>query len=218
MQLGQVALKLRLADTRFENRVVGVAELALALEYGLYEKKETAFVVQLSETVNVNTSDNAIIQKITERFAVIVALDNGTSDRDKTGLTAYDKLFDVRAEIFKGILGWQITGADSLVSYGGGRIAGINRGYLWYQFEFLVDTRIDNDDGVDSGVDDLPPFDTLYAQWILTPSAKMDAIGNLPVTLVDPDMTTIIDFTSNPAVDGPFGRGFGISWFDTYQK
>lgn len=216
MRIGPIALRLRLASTRFENRIFGAAELALALEYTL--KLESAFVVQLNETVNANPLDNAINQKITERFAVIVALDNGSSDADKTGLKAYDTLAAVRAEIFKAILGWQMTGAESIVSYGGGRIAGINRALLWYQFEFTVDTRIDDADGVDVGADDLPLFNTIYAQWIMSPSAKLDTVEGwpLPATLVDPDMTSVIDFTSNPDVDGPFGKGFGIR-FDVYD-
>jgi len=215
LQIGPIALKLRLANTRFENRIFGAAELALALEYTL--KKESAFVIQLNETANSNSLDSGISQKITERFAVLVALDNGTSDRDKIGLTAYDTLSSVRTEIFSAILGWQMTGAESLVSYGGGRIAGINRAYLWYQFEFVVETRIDDDDGVDVGRDELPDFDTIYAQWILSPSIKFEGVGkNLPITIVDPDMTTIIDFTSNPAVDGPFNYSFGVK-FDVYK-
>ncbi len=215
MQIGPIALKLRLEDTRFQNNIFGSAVLEKALEHTL--KAEMAFVIQLNEVPNPNTQDNAVIQKITERFAVIVALDNGSSDKDKLGFIAYNKLADIRAEIFSAILGWQMPKAESLISYGGGRISGINRGYLWYQFEFLVDFRIDSDDGVDVGADDLSDFESIYAQWILTPSAKMDAIGNLPVTLVEPDMTSIIDFTSNPAIDGGFGRGFGFTWYRTFK-
>jgi len=220
MKLGPVALKLRLAETRFQNRIFGAAELALALEYTL--TKESAFVIQLGETVSANTQDNSINQTIAERFAVLVALDNGSSDRDKTGTIAYDALFDIRAEIFKAILGWQIPGTEDLVSYAGGRIAGLNRAYLWYQYEFLAGTQITDEDGVDVGADDLPLFDSIYAQWILSPSAKLDAaakkaVAGLPVTVIDPDMTTVIDFTSNPAIDGPFGKGFGINWFDAYK-
>lgn len=222
MQLGPIALKLRLANTRFNNRIFGSADLARALTYTL--KKESAFVVQLDEKVNANTQDNAINQLINEHFAVIVALDNGVSDRDKNGLIAYDKLAEVRKEIFGAILGWQMPLAESLVSYGGGRIAAINRAYLWYQFEFLVSTRIDNDDGVDVGTEDLYWFNSLYAQWILvpskdSPSTEFDSLGdNLPVNIIDPDMTTVIDFTENPDVDGPFGQGFSFGWFDTYKK
>jgi hypothetical protein len=216
MRIGPIALKLRAAETRFGDYVFGAAELATALEYTL--KAEAAFVVQLAETASPNVNDNSINQKITERFAVIVALDNGTSEKGKTGLIAYDKLYEVRAQILKAILGWQMSGTESLIEYGGGRIAGLNRAYLWYQFEFSVDTRIDDDDGIDVGADALPTFDDIYAQWILAPSQKLyDALaGPDGLPKADVDMTSIIDFTSNPAVDGPFGRGFGIV-FDTYR-
>ncbi len=217
MKIGPIVLKLRLQETRFENRIGGAAELALALTYTL--QKEMAFVVQMAETASANRMDSAISQLITERFAVIIALDNASSDKDKMGLTAYDTLFDVRTEIFSALLGWQMEGAESLISYAGGRVIQVNRAYLWYQFEFLVETRIDDDDGVDVGADDLGYFDRIYAQWILAPSLKSVAVEGttaLPVTTVDPDMTQIIDFTSNPVVDGPFGKGFRID-FDTYR-
>ena len=84
MQIGQIALKIRLADTRFNNRVFGAAELALALEYTL--KKESAFIIPLAETAKANNMDSGINQTITERFAIVVAIDNGSSDRDKVGL------------------------------------------------------------------------------------------------------------------------------------
>jgi hypothetical protein len=215
MKVGPIVLKLRLQNTRFENRIGGAAELAAAMTYTL--QKEMAFVVQMAETTSANNYDAGINQVINERFAVIVALDNAISDKDKLGLTAYDTLFDIRAEIFHAILGWQMPDAESLVSYAGGRVVRVDRAYLWYQFEFLVSTRISDGDGVDVGAADLGYFDSIYAQWILTPSAKMDVIGdNLPITIVDPDMTSIIDFTTNPAVNGDFSKAFGLD-FDTYK-
>lgn len=214
MKIGPIVLKLRLANTRLENRIGGAAELALAMTYTL--QSEMGFVVQMAETANANTVDSGINQKITERFAVIVALKNDSSDKDKMGFIAYDTLFDIRSEIFGAILGWQMPDAESLVSYAAGRVVRVDRAYLWYQFEFFVDIRITDDDGVDTGADDLGYFDRIYAQWIKTPSEKMDLIGeSLPITIVDPDMTSIIDFTSNPAVDGPFSKAFRLD-FDKY--
>jgi len=215
VKLGPLVLKIRLAETRFENRIGGAAELALAMTYTL--QKEMAFVVQMAETAGQNKYDSGINQLITERFAVIVAINNASSDKDKLGLTAYDSLYEIRAEIFKAILGWQMNGAESLVSYAGGRVVRVDRAYLWYQFEFLVDTRISDDDGIDVGAEDLGLFDRIYAQWILSPSLKMDLIGReLPISVVDPDMTSIIDFTTNPAVDGDFSRSFRLD-FDTFR-
>ena len=121
MRLSPIVLKLRLAETRFGNRIAGAAELAYALQGTL--QKEVAFVIQLAETASPNKLDNEVEQGLAERFAVIVALDNATTDKDKTGLIAYDALFEIRAEIWKAILGWQMDGPESYpITYGGGRV------------------------------------------------------------------------------------------------
>lgn len=212
MRLGPIVLKLRAGDTRFANRIAGAGELALALQGTL--QQEMAFVIQLSESATPNTGDGYINQSITERFGVVVAMDNATSQADKTGLTAFDKLFEVRSEIFSAILGWQMDDAESLVSYVGGSVISVTRAHLWYQFEFVVNTRIDDDDGVDVGTDTLDSFDSIFAQYVLAPSAKLP-VGNL--TISDPDMESLIDFTTNPDVDGAFAKAFA-SIFDKYNN
>jgi len=209
MKIGPIVLRLRLCDTRFTNYIAGAAELSYALQGSL--QKEMAFVIQLSETVEPNKLDSGISQIITERFGVIVALDNSQEQKDKTGLTAYDQLYEVRQELFEALLGWQMEGMDSLVSYAGGKVLGINRAQFWYQFEFEADFRIT--DMVDVGRDELEDFNSIYAQWIMAPSGKLPAI-RIPVD--DPDMETIIDFTDDPRY-GAFGSGFGIK-FDTCTK
>lgn len=210
MRLGPIVLKLRLANTRFENRIAGAAELAFSLKGSLLA--EMAFVVQLSEASSPNVYDSGINQKITERFGIIVMLKNDVSQKDKTGLTAYDSLFEIRKELLKALLGWQIPGTESLVSYGGGRVLGINRAQFWYQFEFEAMTRIDDNDGIDVGRDKLENFDIIYAQWVMKPSAKLPTIA---IPIDDPDMSSIVDFTDNPD-DGAFGKGFGIK-FETFK-
>jgi hypothetical protein len=213
MKLSPIILRLRAQETIFNNYIGGAAQLAQAMEFSL--SGEAAFVIQLAETATANTYDNSINQKISERFAVVVALDNGTSDRDKTGLIAFDKLQDIRAQIFSAILGWQIPGTESIIEYSAGKVLGINRAWLWYQFEFSAETRITDEDGFDNKESDLGWFDTLYAQYVLMPSADMP-VENLPVNIFDVDMTQIIDFTTNPAIDGGFSNGFG-QVFDTYK-
>ena len=220
MLLSPIILKIRAQETEFGNYIGGSADLANAMEYTLV--KEAAFVIQLAESVTPNNYDNSINQTITERFAVVVALDNGTTDKDKLGLIAYDRLELIRSQLFKALLGWQMPctnnagpKTDGLTSYAGGKVLGINRAWLWYQFEFSIDTDInDDDDGIDNGADDLGLFDTIYAQYILAPSANLPQI-HAPVNF-DVDMTQAIDFTSNPAVDGAFGKGFG-QVFDTIK-
>ena len=221
MKIGPIVLKLRAAETRFGDMIAGAAELAYALSGTL--TKEVAFVIPLTETAKTNDLDSGISQKITERFGVIVALDNATSDRDKTGLTAYDTLHDIRTELFSAILGWQIPGTEDLVSYGGGRSIGITRATFWYQFEFVTVTRIDDDDGIDVGAKDLKDFDKIYAQWAITgPAGKQFADMTDPFwtdvlgKTYPPDMESIVDLTDDPR-DGAFGDGFGVR-FDVVSE
>lgn len=215
MKLSPIVLKLRLGNTTFANRIAGSAQLALAIKATLIN--EMAFVIQLSEKASDNKLDGDISQLINERFGVIVALKNDASQADKTGLTANDRLFTVRAEIFKSILGWTIPGQESVTSYVGGNLLDLNRAWLWYQFEFTSGLRVDKDDGFDAGEDDLPPFDTLWAEWILSPNANLPHASGLPIN--DPDITDMVsnvDLTVNLNAGG-FGLGFGAG-FNVVKK
>jgi len=213
LKLGSIALKLRIAETCFGNNIAGAAEFGYAWSKSL--KKQVAFVIPLGETAVPNNLDNGINQLITERFAVVVVIENDTSAKDQIGLTAYDSLHDIRAEIFSAILGWQIPGTEDIISYGGAKLIGINSANLWYQFEFITTTRLDDDDGVDVGASDLADFDTIYAQWELAPSENLP-VGGVPVSAFEVDMTSIIDLTDDPR-SGAFSRGF-MNIFETYDK
>ena len=235
MELGRIVLFLRHKNTRFGNLIAGAAELDLALKGTL--QKQMGFVIPLNDVASTNTETAGISQIITEKFAVIVALQNDTTQKDKTGLISYDQVHDVRAEIFKAILGYQFEDAESVVSYVGGKLLGINAGYLWYQFDFQYDIRIQNYydpetntgiDGIDidisSGTDvvvydengnpvirrlTVHDFDAIYTQYKITPSADIPYTGDLPLS--DPDMTQIVDLTNNPK-DGSYMRGFGLGF------
>jgi len=172
MKLGPIVLKLRLADTRFGNLIGGAAEFAEATALDATLQKDTAFVVQLAENAGTNNQSSGINQKITEIFAVIVAIANDSQQKDKLGITAFDSLHDIRTELFRAILGWQLPEADipdieSVISYNGGQLLGINRGYLWYQFSFEVSSRITEQEGVDVGKDNLPTLKEIFAQYTL---------------------------------------------------
>lgn len=207
MKLSPVVLKLRLGNTTFGDRIAGSADLATALKATLID--EMAFVVQLSGSASANDLDNSINQLIDERFGVIVALKNDNSQGDKTGLAAFDRLFTVRAEIFSSILNWRIPGQESVTSHVSERLLSLNRAWLWYQYEFSSSVRIGPDDGFDTGEDNLPNFDQLYAEWIISPNVNLPFPGNLPIGDTNiTDMVSNIDFTVNLNAGG-FGTGFG---------
>lgn len=177
-----MALQLRLANTRFENRIGGAAEVALAEDATL--TNEMVFVVPLSESAPPNVHDSHINQKLTETFGVIVALKMDTDLADKTGIIAFDKLHDVRTEIFGALLGWQMPEAESLCYYSGGRLIDYNAAWLWYQFEFSVDTRLQA--LVELDMTDVELFKKIYAQYVLGPWEDSEAY---PLKGVEPLLT-----------------------------
>jgi hypothetical protein len=212
MKLGPIVLQLRLGNTRFKENIAGAAEMALAMKNTLL--KEAAFVIPLSESCPPNLYDSGINQKFNERFAVVVAIRNDLSLRDRTGITSYDILHDVRTEIFKSVLGLQLSGHESIIYYAGGSLLDINPAYLWYQYEFEVASRLVDNDGVDEGYTD--ELESIYTQFELSPSINIPYDGDLPVTAFGPDMTTLVNIYDDPD-NGAYSRAYDIG-FDWYPK
>ena len=234
MRIVPIILRLRAANTRFENRIGGAAELDIAQKGTL--TKDMAFVIPLNEDTTANANDNIINQIITERFSIIVALANDTTQKDKAGIIAYDLLHDIRSEIFQAILGYEVAGAKSLITYAGGQLLNIHAAYLWYQFDFEYEVQIVGFDGYadlegsqldaegelrdKTQTSQLPELQQIYTNYILWPNADLPYTGDLPVDdnypdVELPDMATIVNIDDDPN-PGAFGRGFG-SGFDFYR-
>ncbi len=204
MKLGVIALKIRTGTTRFGNRVLGVAEFALAAKATF--RGDVAFVIPLREVVSNNNLDSGLNQKITSHFGVVAVLVNDSNRKDKTGLTAYDLIEDVRTELFGSILAWQISTAETVISYVGSRILEINPAYIWYQYEFQYMTRIDEDDGIDVGVSALGDFNTLYQQYMLAPDSILPLPAGLPTALAPVNLDLV--FTNEHEFDDSFSNDF----------
>ncbi len=237
MKIGPLVLKLRLSNTYFSNRVGGAAELDLALAGTL--QQDMAFIIPLAEDAKENTNDPTVIQTITERFGVVCAVANDTDPEDLVGLTAYDRLHDIRSEIFKAFIGWDM-GYDGVITFRGGRLLGIDSSYLWYQYEFEYLSRLRADIGgygeiVTTGYyqegdprkypEQIDNFLKIYAEFVMTPSLKWNEIeeilkmeGNhLPISsVIAPDMSTLVDMT-NQYIGGWDDWGFGTG-FDFYRE
>jgi hypothetical protein len=233
MKLGPIVLLLRTSDTSFDNRIAGAAELDTAFRNTLTQ--ESAFVIPLAEDAPINDIQPGVSQKITERFGVVVALKTDTSQSRKLGLSAYDRLHDIRNELFAPLVGLDL-GYEDLIYYRGARLLDMHRGYLWYQFEFEYTSRasIDAERGIGvietrpvqdrQQVSQLPDLDDVFTQYILHPSVKWDDLQaenpggvSLPVNAQYPDMETIVDFTDNP-YDGPFASAFRSAFDVDYNK
>ncbi len=198
MKLGKIALKIRLANTRFGSNIAGSAELDLALKNTLLQ--EAAFIIPLEEIATPNEYDNSINQLITERFGVVCAIKCDASQADKSALAAYDSLFEVRSDLFRALVGWQLREAESIISYSGGQILGIDSAWLWYQFAFQYTSRLAStaseiryaniilNETNEAEDDNLTPFDKIYSNFILAPSDDLPYTGDLPLPDGYPDV------------------------------
>lgn len=214
MRLGEVALKIRTASTRFGNKVAGAVEFAAVQEYTV--KEDTAFVIPLAEADRGdNKYDTSINQRVNERFGVVCAIKNDASVIEKLGLAAYDLLHDTRAQLFTALLGWLPSWSDVPIYYKGGRLLDIRPDYLWYQFEFQTEIYVTSEDGVDSKLVFVDDFLKIYTEWLTgnTEKAILPMTGpppQLPQNLITPNIKDIINFKY------PFGSGFSKG-YDTLE-
>ena len=219
MRIGYLATLLKAGNTTFGDYVAGAAELEIAIRGTL--KFDMAFVIPLIDRADRNLYPGSISQKLTERFGIVVVLRNDETDKDKLGLIAYDRLHNIRSELFTVFLNKSIPEAESVIYYVGGSLKSINNGYIWYQFEFEYMAQLGNDGLQTHEVDDteVPTnFDTIYANYILAPSANLPHTGSLPLPdgfpdVTIPDMAQIVDLTDDPragAYDSGYSSGFAI--------
>lgn len=212
MQLGLIALRIRQAGiSAFGTRVYGSAELAKALEFTL--EKEAAFVIPLGESVTANDEDGGLNQVITERFGVVFALKNDTQVQEKLGLTAYDRLHDLRSELFSGLLGWNIEGNDSLIEFASGVFMDMDGAWFWYRYDFDMEVRLNLlDDGIDQAALET---DIAIIREIHTKYANPDVDG-----LPNPDILDSLiaePFEQIIKSDHAYGTGYGDG-FDNIEQ
>lgn len=198
MKLGALVLKLRDAETSFA-LVGGAAEYAWARESTL--KKEAAFIIPLQDTASPNQTDTEIIQTITEQFAVVAAIKNSTEFEDKTGFSAYNRVHDIRTEIFNAFLGLDIGRvygqaegfmSESLIYYKGGQLLDMDRAFMWYQFTFEYQMTVGS--FVHEEADGF--FDKIWVDYVLQPSDDLPISEHLPIDAFAPDMTQYIDLSA----------------------
>jgi hypothetical protein len=136
----------------------------------------SAWLGQITEDVTPNEQDSGVIQQLSETLAVMAVLDN---TGDYTGITAFDYVFTLRKQLWKILLGWN---PDSEIfeypfEYAGGRVWASDDARLFYQFNFLIKSRItDEADGYVPSI--TTPLEKIYAWDDLVQDGGFDAVGN----------------------------------------
>lgn len=131
MRLSPIVTALRQRCASFGNRVFGLADFA-DLDTATMPALPAAFVVPLDEEVRNLSVGTVVRAEIFERAAVIVAL----AQTDPRGQAAHDSLHDIRAELWRALVGWRMDGDAGPFAPDGGEMLDMDRSRFLYQFDF----------------------------------------------------------------------------------
>ena len=150
MRLSPIVQALRERCPSFEARVFGLAEFA-DLDGATSVALPAAFVVPLDEDVRNLSQGTQVRAEIFERAAVIVAL----AQTDPRGQAAHDSLHDIRAELWRAIVGWRMDQDAGPFAPDGGEMLDMDRSRFLYQYDFArVIAMTSGEDGYQPVLDD----------------------------------------------------------------
>ena len=127
--------------------VGGAADFASGLETVVNPASLPAgFVIPSAEDADDNELQNALRQEVRERVGVIIEFDNTT---DRRGQAASNQVDAMKYSLFSALLNWRIDPfrAQKGLQYSGGRFIDMDRGRLWWQFDFELIVNINDEDG-----------------------------------------------------------------------
>ncbi len=143
MRLSLVIAALRLRCPTFEGRVSGAAEYELLPENAKMALP-SAWIIPTNDTAGEQKSKTDYWQTVIDGFAVIVVMNNSADQRGQKA--AFDAVHDLRAELFKALLGWQPELCYDAIQYDGGNLLDTNRAHLYYQYDFSAKIEISEED------------------------------------------------------------------------
>ncbi|QXI19635.1 phage tail terminator protein [Pseudomonas hamedanensis] len=96
----------------------------------------SAHVLPLADLAGGSSAQNLITQPIRERFEVVLVLDA----TDAT--TALDLLHELRAELWRALVGFKVDSDYSAIVYDGGELVSINSSRVFYRLGFYAEFQL----------------------------------------------------------------------------
>ena len=119
----------------FGGRVGGMAQLVINSAEGSRVGVPAAYVLRLQETVEGSlVTGPGVEQPAEETFGVLVCVDVA----DREGVSADDRMEDIKLQLLAALKGWEIDQAAGLVEYRGYETADLTPARLWRRFDFSV--------------------------------------------------------------------------------
>lgn len=95
-----------------------------------------AYVVPINDLANPNTAQNVTRQVIRDRFEVTLVLDSTDA------AAALDQLHDLRAELWRALVGFKPGSDYAGIEYGGGELVSINGSRVSYRLRFFAEFQL----------------------------------------------------------------------------
>jgi hypothetical protein len=210
MKLSHIVHTLRHFSPSFAGRVGGAAEFS-AIKDTAFLKLPAAYVVPLDDRAQDNQSQTDYWQNVTEGFGVIVVL----KPLDERGQhEAYDIVENIKVELWRALLGLELSPVHYPIQYDGGDLLDLDRGRIFYQFNFSAVREVGFEDtrqyfdlnAIDSPIPD-PDWqpDPNHPDITEPPQYNPLNIGNfdtLSGTINEQDSKVTVNFQNNNIYEG----------------
>jgi len=137
MKLNPIVAHIRATCPTFAGRVTGGIDWDSVVESAKLTFP-AAYVIASADVGGPNKAQTAVIQDITDQFAVVIVLEAG----DERGQEANDLLHDLRAELWRSLIGWCPAPEYEPVEYGKGALLHTSRARVVYQFLFTAEFQL----------------------------------------------------------------------------
>lgn len=137
MKITPVVAHLRQYCPSFQDRVVGGIDFE-AVANSTKLSRPAAYVIATGDVASKNQNQNAVLQNIRDDFDVVLVLDT----QDERGQEAVDLLHDLRAELWRALVGWKPGPDYDPIAYAGGEAVAINRARVLYRFSFTAEFQL----------------------------------------------------------------------------
>ena len=135
MKITDLIKQLRDQCPTLANRVAAGIDLA-TLQANTPLQPPCAYVVPIADLASKSVAQNLMLQPIRDRFEVTLVLD--TTDATK----ALDLLHDLRAELWRALVGFKPGSDYDAIEYDGGELVSINSSRVLYRLRFFAEFQL----------------------------------------------------------------------------
>jgi hypothetical protein len=144
MKITPVVLQLRQYCPLFAGRIAGGIDFD-AVKASQQVDRPGAFVIATGDDATENDIENGVRQNIIDSFDVVVILDT----KDSRGQLAVDVLHEIRAQLWRALVGWKPAPEYDLITYDGGSLVQIDRALVIYRYSFSSAFQLARNDQAD---------------------------------------------------------------------